>query len=392
MKRKIIALLLCIVCVVSLCFPVAADDDGYSAIVSDIDKTCPTCGATLHASWGSTSGAEVELEISDTGKVKIPAGAGAFARIHLRCSSCGYEKTETRLFGLDFGAEKPGKLVQAPSGIGRKDLPGYADDNGTPNYNSNGFLYYYAPVTGWSYLWGDSTFSVSQALYIGNLGYSIVSGANSSGKNLGNPSSGGTPYARAVCEFTVPVTGNYYVTANQVVGKYYYGDPYVVTYAKSIEMVKALQKGGKAIFFVSCSGNARQQYIAYGYGIEMYIDPVDSTINKQTTITINNNTWNGNIYVDNSTNLTYIYPPVHHHQREERNCYQHFQYAHHLQQRDQTILHLRPDHEELLLHNLQFRSRTFAHSHTCPDRQAGRQYLHTRNRQTGRQLRLLVVG
>ena len=96
MKRKIIALLLCIVCVVSLCFPVAADDDGYSAIVSDIDKTCPTCGATLHASWGSTSGAEVELEISDTGKVKIPAGAGAFARIHLRCSSCGYEKTSTR--------------------------------------------------------------------------------------------------------------------------------------------------------------------------------------------------------------------------------------------------------------------------------------------------------
>lgn len=35
MKRKIIALLLCIVCVVSLCFPVAADDDGYSAIVSE---------------------------------------------------------------------------------------------------------------------------------------------------------------------------------------------------------------------------------------------------------------------------------------------------------------------------------------------------------------------
>ena len=31
-----------------------------------------------------------------------------------------------------------------------------------------------------------------------------------------------------------------------------------------------------------------------------------ATINKQTNITINNNTWNGNI--DNSTNLTYIYP------------------------------------------------------------------------------------
>lgn len=140
MKRKIIALLLCFVCVFSLCFPVAADDDGYSAIVSDIDKTCPTCGATLHAPWVSTSGAEVELEISDTGKVKIPAGAGAFARIHIRCSSCGYEKTEPRLLGLDFGAEKPGKLVQAPSGIGRKDLPGYADGKGTASVDYSGRL------------------------------------------------------------------------------------------------------------------------------------------------------------------------------------------------------------------------------------------------------------
>ena len=36
-----------------------------------------------------------------------------------------------------------------------------------------------------------------------------------------------------------------------------------------------------------------------------------ATIKKQTNITINNDysqTWNGNIYTDNSTNLTYIYP------------------------------------------------------------------------------------
>lgn len=31
-------------------------------------------------------------------------------------------------------------------------------------------------------------------------------------------------------------------------------------------------------------------------------------IQNNNTITINNNTWNGNIYTDNSTNLTYIYP------------------------------------------------------------------------------------
>lgn len=33
-----------------------------------------------------------------------------------------------------------------------------------------------------------------------------------------------------------------------------------------------------------------------------------TTINQTNNITINNNTWNGNIYQDNSTNLTYIYP------------------------------------------------------------------------------------
>lgn len=33
-----------------------------------------------------------------------------------------------------------------------------------------------------------------------------------------------------------------------------------------------------------------------------------SQITNNNNITINNNTWNGNIYTDNSTNLTYIYP------------------------------------------------------------------------------------
>ena len=31
-------------------------------------------------------------------------------------------------------------------------------------------------------------------------------------------------------------------------------------------------------------------------------------VSKKTNITINQNVWNGNIYQDNSTNLTYIYP------------------------------------------------------------------------------------
>ena len=45
---------------------------------------------------------------------------------------------------------------------------------------------------------------------------------------------------------------------------------------------------------------------------DIYLDytPLDAsgTVTSRNNITINNNTWNGNIYQDNSTNLTYIYP------------------------------------------------------------------------------------
>ena len=316
MKRKIIALLLCIVCVVSLCFPVAADDDGYSAIVSDIDKTCPTCGATLHASWGSTSGAEVELEISDTGKVKIPAGAGAFARIHLRCSSCGYEKTETRLLGLDFGAEKPGKLVQAPSGIGRKDLPGYADDNGTATYNSNGEL----QVTVYPRL------SFTSSADLQNYPASIRANHSSSVWTIdGLKVTGRSTYSGSADNCNVyfdyflsaPVSGTYYIATQQeyIKNQYTSSGKFLNQSLSAGRYSFYLRKGGtksfnSSVFAFYCNkmGLANSTVTSYFCPIILTVIPDTTTINQQTNITINNNTWNGNIYTDNSTNLTYIYP------------------------------------------------------------------------------------
>ena len=311
MKRKIIALLLCIVCVVSLCFPVAADDDGYSAIVSDIDKTCPTCGATLHASWGSTSGAEVELEISDTGKVKIPAGAGAFARIHLRCSSCGYEKTETRLLGLDFGAEKPGKLVQAPSGIGRKDLPGYSDNN-VPDVSQSGQLHFYAPVTCWGITGSSNYYWISS----GTPELVRYNTKDCEGSSFSSESEYSSCVARAICAFTAPVSGTYYIYKDSLVADYYWRFSSSDDWKKQSLSFKATKsasfnKGEDGYVSVSTSVSVPIGFNAKGYGVDIYVSPLSSTINKQTNITINNDysqTWNGNIYTDNSTNLTYIYP------------------------------------------------------------------------------------
>lgn len=398
MKRKIIALLLCIVCVVSLCFPVAADDDGYSAIISDIDKTCPTCGATLHASWGSTSGAEVELEISDTGKVKIPAGAGAFARIHLRCSSCGYEKTETRLLGLDFGAEKPGKLVQAPSGIGRKDLPGYADDKGIPSVDPDGLpvLEYTMLLDGYDSgvgrnsvyahkLSDGSTFNGSWFNQNVSGNYSGSGNAVSFSSVYGDSGTSFYSYGSISYYLIAPYTGWYTLSCPQIQftvlrknasGSYIkptdrgygYGgtsEGWTVNVSKlwlsllsrkdTDYLYRFTKSEGSDIFksysnfdsktssaassnvvnfsdstiyvnkgsLISLSFAVAQNEKTYCNNVYAYhsislsstpkltcqvASTSDVTINRQNNITINNNTWNGNIYVDNSTNLTYIYP------------------------------------------------------------------------------------
>ena len=55
-------------------------------------------------------------------------------------------------------------------------------------------------------------------------------------------------------------------------------------------------------------GLANSTVTSYFCPIILTVVPDTTTINQQTNITINNNTWNGNIYTDNSTNLIYIYP------------------------------------------------------------------------------------
>lgn len=356
MKRKIIVLLLCIVCVFSLCFPAAADDDGYSAIIGDIDKTCPTCGSALHAFWWSTSGAEVEVEISDTGKIKIPAGAGAIAHIDLKCKSCGYEKKETRLLGLDFGAEKPGKLVQAPSGIGRKDLPGYADDNGTPTIGADGLptLTFKMSLNGFSTKFGGEFLYGSPIGSYSNGTYSITSTYNFTGF-YSSDNSTNFPTGCVSFYFVAPYTGYYQITdascSVKIVSKdkngNIFSDDDYASWARVGASFESSEPSEPSRFYdfmrngVSRKWTPSKVYIVKGkqYFFNFYLQSyytLDSlsghpvyydvsinfpaptvtvtdigsiaTINKQTNITINNNTWNGNIYTDNSTNLTYIYP------------------------------------------------------------------------------------
>ena len=66
---------------------------------------------------------------------------------------------------------------------------------------------------------------------------------------------------------------------------------------------------------LSISGDAGDNFncgysevLAYFIYPKIICEPIETTVNQYNKLSINNNTWNGNIYVDNSNNLTYIYP------------------------------------------------------------------------------------
>lgn len=147
----------------------------------------------------------------------------------------------------------------------------------------------------------------------------LIAGSSQSGVNWPSRSSS----AYLVYTFTAPVTGLYFVgslgdpydygTFNAFYNKQWrltnftskYGDYYYYSYN--------LTKGDFCYYSpTSFTINCVTYHCAYKYylnKIPIYIEPLgDSSITTTNNITINNNTWNGNIYTDNSTNLTYIYP------------------------------------------------------------------------------------
>lgn len=358
MKRKIFALLLCMVFICTLSLPVYADStttssDGYSVLISDIPTTCPTCSGSLSASWASTSGAEVEVQISDSGSIKIPAGAGSFAYIKLRCKSCGYEKSETRLLGLDFGNEKPGNLhvEKAPSGIGRKDLPGYesSDNNpGVPSISQDGNIALLAKyrftnnqkqlVDSFSKQVDNDIWNFGEnSLYIERYSKNSSRCYTYCGYILDTHNVPGIYYVPAGTSYVFnpwgdsnvrnlngkewPENTSLYVGSSSSDGSkrylciYRYNADKTYDSYRYPEMRWSIGDGTDDIFgqdsgySISTSGNIT---IPYPKDLVVYLRPTSTNIVKNTNVTINNNdysqTWNGNIYTDNSTNLTYIYP------------------------------------------------------------------------------------
>ena len=145
-------------------------------------------------------------------------------------------------------------------------------------------------------------------------------GSSGSGANYPN----GYWYG-AIYKFIAPVTGLYYVGSFLPEYDFGYFEYFNTDYnnwykqlltfkpSKTYQFSSKFNKGEEC-YFIYCISTKYSTYSGCAYrfklnSIPIFIDSLDdSGVTNQTTITINNNTWNGNIYVDNSNKLTYIYP------------------------------------------------------------------------------------
>ena len=217
-------------------------------------------------------------------------------------SAYGAAANLEKLDSTNAGANIPASGGRNPKGYG---------DEGKASVSPNGVELIWVEPFGLA-ISGSTGFSTSDpsTLFAG----SSPSGTNFSGnKNV---------FACAVYEFTAPVSGLYYVGSS--FNPYDYGTveffssssaKWIVldglrSYTSSYFFSKSLNKGDSCYFYFRF-GNpiANAPFRANLLNLHIAVEPLgDSSITTTNNITINNNTWNGNIYVDSSTNLTYIYP------------------------------------------------------------------------------------
>lgn len=234
--------------------------------------------------------------------------------IKLYCSIFGENATATKF--------TPGGGSTSGGGVGRPK--GYADDNGTPAITANGELLVTANCVNINSL-GESASYATKALEFNPEHISV---------NSDSVSSDSWPnYSMYLCyEFTAPVdgtysyygpAGEYLYTLNIAAGSTWrtvHNETRAIKLGRDVLTSSTLNT--KAAFVKGEKVNVCAQI--YGensyWSTYMYARAVRATVNpifvkvillesgRKADITINNNTWNGNIYTDNSTNLTYIYP------------------------------------------------------------------------------------
>lgn len=134
--KKIISLLLSVVLALSaFSFNVFADGALH----------CPSCGGEVTKHGFQLLGIYAYFyQCNDCKKWSFADGVAGLKMLGLGDGALLDAADENTLMKVVFTNGHFLKGEQAPSGIGRKDLPGYADDNGTPSVNNDGNLTFVA--------------------------------------------------------------------------------------------------------------------------------------------------------------------------------------------------------------------------------------------------------
>lgn len=283
-----------------------------------------------------------------------------------RCSKCNVYKHALNVLGFKFtyyslsGLKTPdGELLdflnynlaivlgkfstatKVPSGIGRKDLPGYIDNSGTAHVSKEGKLKFVAHPC-----WLDvgeqesNKFTLTDpykpyrveeededyGLYVYDwLGYnngishfSLYTQPLSDDMGYGN-----FDFYWIIDSGFVP--GTYYVAADQPTVKNYYSkygaEPQILkTKAGEYNLPNDSYwgLGNLGLSDYNAVWHERRWFYAenakstsidiYLYPFLVTCDPTENPVEEKKEVTIEDNKFTGNIYVDNSTNITYIYP------------------------------------------------------------------------------------
>ena len=287
-----------------------------------------------------------------------------------RCSKCNVYKHALNVLGFKFtyyslsGLKTPdGELLdflnynlaivlgkfstatKVPSGISRKDLPGYEDDKGTAHVSKEGELIYSAWPCWFSFNYDDNgemqyfltdtwkPYRVEEededyGLYV----YDWLGQSNRPGPSqfscYTQPLSDDLYYGNFDFYWIIDsgfVPGTYYVAADQPTVKNYYSkygaDPQILKtkageYNLPNDSYWGLGNLGLSDYNAVCherrwfyAENAKSTSIdIYLYPILVTCDPTENPVEEKKEVTIEDNKFTGNIYVDNSTNITYIYP------------------------------------------------------------------------------------
>ena len=349
MKKRLISLIVAVVMLFSMLCPAAyADDETVSF------DTC------TH---------EWETPLRSGYSITIPGSDVSFSVKTEQCKKCKWYKHVATIFIAEFTYYSPlnvganglvptelatywanvwynnfGKNATAekvPSGIGRKDLPGYIDDSGTAHVSKEGKLKFVAHPC-----WLDVGEQQSNKYYLTDpykpyrvqeededyglyvydwLGYN---NGISHFSHYTQPLSDDLYYGNFDFYWIIDVgfvPGTYYVAADQPTVKNYYSkygaEPQILKtkageYNLPNDSYWGLGNLGLSDYNAVChercwfyAENAKSTSIdIYLYPFVVTCDPTENPVEEKKEVTIEDNKFTGNIYVDNSTNITYIYP------------------------------------------------------------------------------------